>query len=274
MKGRLVNALRLWAVRWPHLAFLLARRFAWLLAPFNRGISEERLAAVFPELAPRALKAARRRSWGNFVQSEALSASLQHADIRPADPEILPNPGLEELRPPLILASFHIGLFPALGAVLMRLPGEVLVVHQGRFAPRPGVKLVLRGDDEWDRAAAFHHAVAGLRSGGFVFTTLDGGYRDGAYEAGAVEVPMLGGTISLARGGFALARITRTPIVPLVARRSDGGVEIVCGQPIPPADEEETMAAAAARWLGEYLSEFPGEISRRTLQILQPPPGG
>jgi hypothetical protein len=115
--------------------------------------------------------------------------------------------------------------------------------------------------------------VTHLRGGGFVFTTLDGGYREGGYDAATVEAPMLGGTISLARGGFALARMSGTPIMPMAARGSGRKVTITCGNPIPPALGEDAMAAAAARWLGGYLREYPGEVSLRTLEVLRPPPG-
>jgi hypothetical protein len=56
---------------------------------------------------------------GNFLLGEALAA----------------------LRPPLILATLHIGAFPALAAVLERLDGDVIAVHRGRFAPRAGMTL-------------------------------------------------------------------------------------------------------------------------------------
>jgi hypothetical protein len=274
VRPALVHALRLGATRWPRLAFLLARPLAWLLEPLNPGISEERVAAVFPQLAPGRVKTLRRRSWANFLRAEALaSAAVQLAQGRHTRSELVPNPALDELRPPLILVSFHMGLLSAVGTVLRRLPGDVLVVVQrpGGLAPRPGVTLVPMGEDEWERARTFHRAITSLRSGAFVFTTLDG-FGEGGYEAATVDAPMLEGMITLSRGAFALARITRTPIVPLVARKCGRKVEIACGEPIPPTQGDEAMAGAAAYWLGEYLREFPGEISLRTLEIFRPLP--
>lgn len=269
----LIRALRAPAGRWPRVEFPLARALAWLLQPLGRGVAEDTLAVLFPELGPRQLRAARRRSWSNFVQSEALAASIQRSGKGLADPEILPDRDLAALRPPLILASFHIGVYTALGALLRALPSDVLVVHRGRLAERPGVTLMYRGDDEWERAGTFHRAVTHLRGGGLVFTTLDGGYREGGYEAATVAAPMLGGTISLARGGFALARMSRTPIMPVAARRCGRKVAITFGDPISPGLGEDAMAAAAAQWLGDYLRESPGEVSLRTLEVLRPPPG-
>lgn len=271
MKTVLINALRLFASRWPRTGFSVAHALAWLTQPLGRGIAEARISAVFPELALAELQAARRRTWSTFLQGEALDAAVERPGRRSVHPEIVPNPTFAELRPPLILASFHVGPFAALGAVLEQLGGEVLVVHRGRFAPRRGVTLVRAGENEWERARTFHRAVTTLRSGGFVFTALDG-YGEEGYEASTLDASMLGGTISLARGGFALARITGTPIVPLVARWRGSMVEITIADPIPAAPGEEAMAATAARWLERYLREFPGEISLRTLEILRLPP--
>jgi hypothetical protein len=146
----------------------------------------------------------------------------------------------------------------------------VLAVHRGGFARRPGVRLERIGDDEWGRARTFHHAVRALRDGRYVYTTLDG-FGEGGYDGATIDVPVLGRTMSLARGGPALARITGVPIVPMVARWRGTRVEIVYGDPIDPAQGEDAMAAAIAPWLDRYLRAFPGEISPRTLETLREP---
>ncbi|MEA2442974.1 MAG: Bacterial lipid biosynthesis acyltransferase [Thermoleophilales bacterium] len=270
MKTALINALRLFATRWPRAGFWLAHALAWLSRPLGRGIAEERLAAVFPELGPAALRAARRGTWSTFLKAEALDAALERPGARPVYPEVATNPALAELRAPLIVASFHVGASSAVGAALEQLPGEVLVLHRGRFAPRRDVTLVRVGEDEWERARTLHRAVKTLRSGGFVFVAVDA-YEQG-YDVSTIEVPMFGGVVSLARGAFALARITGAPIVPLAARWRGARVEITCGEAIPPEPDDHATAAATARWLEGYLREFPGEISLRTLEILRLPP--
>ena len=83
---------------------------------------------------------------------------------------------------------------------------------------------------------------------------------------------MLAGTISMSRGAFALARITATPLMPLAARWHGSAVEIVCGDAIAPGGSERTMAAEAAVWLERYLREFPGEVTKRTIESLNPSP--
>jgi hypothetical protein len=271
VKTALIRALRWLATASPHAGFALARALAWLSQPLGRGIPEERIATVFPELPPASLRAARRRTWSTFIRTEALDAGLERPGPAGVYPEILPNPALDHLRGPSIVAAFHVGPFPALGAVLERLPGEVLVLHRGSFAPRRSLTLVRSGETEWERARALHQAVTTLRDGGFVFTAMDG-VGDNGYVSSTVEAPLLGGSVELARGGFALARITRTPIVLLFARWSGSSVEIFSADPIPPEQDESVMAAAAARRLEDYLREFPGEIAPRTLEILTLPP--
>jgi hypothetical protein len=242
---------------------------AWLTQPLGRGIPEQQIHALVRELDTAGLRAARRRTWSNFLMAEALDAALERPGARNPHPRLLPTPATD-LRPPLIIASFHLGPFPALGAVLEHLDGDVLVVHRGRFAPRPGLTLVRAGEDEWERARTFHRAVKELRSGGFVYVALDG-FGEADYDAATIDVPMLGGTASLARAGFALVRITGAPLVPMVARWRGTHVEMAYGEPIEPGLTEEAMAAATAGWLERYLREHPGEINRRTVEIIRPP---
>jgi hypothetical protein len=270
IKTALIRALRLFASRRPRAGFALALGLAWLTQPLGRGVPEERIRGLLPELGPHAVRAARRRTWSNFLQGEALDAALARAGDREVHPRIVALPAPERLPPPLILATFHIGALPALAAVLERLDGEVIAVHRGRFAPRPGVTLVRTGDDEWERARTLDRAVRALRAGGFVFTALDG-YGEDGYEAATLEAPMLGGSVALARGGFALARIADVPMVPIVARWRGSSVEVECGDPIQPARDEGAMAAAVAAWLERYLRAFPGEISTRTTEIVSRP---
>jgi hypothetical protein len=265
----MIRALRLFASRLPHAGFVLARALAWLTQPLGRGIPERQIHALVPQLDPARLRAARRRTWSNFLMAEALDAALVRPGARNPHPRVVPN-AAPDLRPPMIIASFHVGPFAAIGAVLEQMDGKVLAVHRGGFAPRLGLTLVRTGDDEWERARTFHRAVRALRSGGFVYTALDG-YGDEGYDAAAIDVQMLGGTVSLARGGFALARITGAPLVPMVARWRGTRVEIAHGEPIEAGGTEEAMVGSAASWLGRYLREHPGEINPRTVEIVRPP---
>jgi hypothetical protein len=241
---------------------------AWASQPLGRGLREDQVAAVFPELAPPMLRATRRRVWSNLLLGRALHAAATRPGRRPLHPEMLAEPAAAQLAPPLILAFAHIGPYQALGWLLERLDADVLaLVERGGFVPRPGMTIVSTGEDEWSGARALGRAVAALRSGAFVFLAMDG------QEAATIEAPALGGTVALARGPFALARLTATPIVPLVARWRGLSIEIALGDTVQPSLDEHAMAAEAAAWLDRYLRSFPGELSPHLLGALRLPPG-
>ena len=270
MRAALLQALRGLAATRPRAGLRVARATATLTSPLGFGVEEERLGTVFPELTPAELTAARRRTWSNFLLGEALLGALTPERERPAYPALVPNPALERLEPPLILLSFHIGPYHALGAVLQRLPGVVLALHRDASSPRGKVTLVRAGDDAWDRARAFNRTAGALRAGGSVFAIADGVHD--AYEIATVDAPLLGGTIALARGPFALSRLTGAPIVPLAARWRGTAAEVTVGEPIAPSRGEAEAAAATARWLEDYLRRFPGEAGAFLLLRLRLPP--
>ena len=97
------------------------------------------------------------------------------------------------------------------------------------------------------------------------------GYLRNDHSLPTIEVPMLGRSLPLARGAFALARISRTPIVPVVTRWRGTAMEVVVGDPIAPDLGEAGMAAAAGDWIERYLRRMPGEISVFVLERLVPP---
>jgi lauroyl/myristoyl acyltransferase len=255
------------ARRWPRLAYRVAWAAARISQPLGRGVPEEQIAAAFPALAPPSLRAARRRAWSNLLLGRALHAASTRPGRRPLHPEMVITPAARELTAPLILVFAHIGPYQALGWLLERLDGNVLaLVERGGFAPRPGMTLVTTGEDEWTGARALARAVSELKAGAFVFLAIDG------QEAATLEAPALGGTVRLARGPFALARITATPIVPLVARWRGLAIEIAVGDTVQPSSDEQSMAAEAAAWLDRYLRSFPGELSPHLLKALSLPP--
>lgn len=267
MKQAVRRGIWWFARRWPRLTYRLARALARISQPLGRGVPEEQIAAAFPGLEPSSLRAARRSAWSNLLLGRALHAASTRPGRRPLHPEMVVEPAARELAPPLILVFAHIGPYQALGWLLERLEGDVLaLVERGGFAPRPGMTLVTTGEDEWTGARALARAVAALRSGAFVFLAMDG------QEAATIDVPALGGTVALARGPFALARITGTPIVPLVTRWRGRSIEIALGDTVHPSPDEHAMAAEAATWLERYLRGYPGELSPHLLGALSLPP--
>ena len=151
------------------------------------------------------------------------------------------------LRPPMVLASVHMGQLEAVGALLERLPGQVLAFADREFPIGRGFTSVCLTGDEWQRAAVTRRAIQTLRSGGFVFLAVDG------IGNARVEITLSGERVSWSKGAFDLARITSSPMLPVITRWRGGKVEIVTGQPICPSDAS-TMAASLARWLEEYMA--------------------
>ena len=267
MKSLVVGALRSlggWSVR---LAVLVAATIARLTQPLGHGIADDWLAGVFPELDARGRRTARQRTWENFLKGEAVRIAATRGRYAP----LVTNPGLEALRPPLVLASFHVGPYEAIGAALSRLPGEVVALDRGQFGRVPHVTVLPRGENAAARSRAFSAALTALRSGGFVFVNVDA-YEPDKQEVSTIEVPLLGRTLPLARGAFALARIAQVPIVPIVPRWRGNAIEVEIGEPMRlDARGERAAAEVTAAWIERYLRERPGETSVFMLERLRPP---
>lgn len=253
---------------WPRAGVAVAHALASVTRPLGRGIADDWLARTFPALTPPARRAARQRTWAAFLKGEAVDAALRHHAGRRAYPRLIRDPAMPELRGPLILASFHVGPHQALGAVLRSLPGEVLAIDRGQYVPGRDFTLVTAGEDEWERARTFQRALGALRADAFVFVNLDGQHPD-EFDVSTIEVPVLGRTLPLARGAFALARISGTPIMPLVARWRGTAIEVIAGEPVPAGQSEPEMARAVAAGIDRYLTEHPGEISVFLLERLR-----
>jgi hypothetical protein len=160
----------------------------------------------------------------------------------------------------------------ALGAAVERLPGPVLVMRLGSlYAPTPPVEVASTEGDDQRRAASFQRALNCLAGGGFVLLALD------LPPSPGLRVPCLGRTLELARGPFALARLTGAPLLLLAARWWRSRVKIEVGETLArgletdPEAMEGTLAASAAGWLERYLLESPAEIGLGLLRALQEP---
>ena len=236
----------------PHVAL----RGGALLAPvarrFRRVPSAHDLHARFPHLTHEQARALGPLMLREFVRAELLAMWLRRKGragartmLTSAEPPRLPSA-------PLIAGTFHIGPVHALGAALESLPAPLLALRNATPVP----------SGEQERAAKFYEAATWLRNGGVVLMALDPQY------ATRIHVPFFGGTLGLARGAFALARLTGAPIVPVVARWRGTRVDVVSGQPFDGGDERG-LAASAARWLEEHLRANPDEISLRILDLME-----
>jgi lauroyl/myristoyl acyltransferase len=250
------------ASRSPRLGFGVADALGALWSYTARRPTRAQLRAFFGDVETRSVL---RRIWCTHARTAMLGGWVRRAGITPIRRLVRRTDAVTELRPPMIVGTFHIGPTLGLGMLSEWLQGESLVLRGTRFpldrATRRNVTLI-EGTDQ-QRAATFHRAIEQLQQNGFVIMALD------PQEAQRIAVPFLGGTLHLARGAFAMARIARVPIVPLVAKWDGDAIELIVGEPLQVSDDEQELAAAAARWLEAYLRAAPGELSYRILELIQ-----
>jgi lauroyl/myristoyl acyltransferase len=253
------------ATRSPRAAFAVSNTLAALLATVSPGFRRA-LRTLFPDFSPADMRRALARIWRTRMRTRLLPWWIRGAGFGPVRALVRENEAIGRLRPPMIVSTFHIGPYLGLGVLSERLQGESLTLRGVRFAidDVAGRNVAVVAGTEQERAAAFYRGVDRLRNDGFVIAALDPGQADRRIAA-----PFFGGTLHLAAGVFSMARITRVPIVPLVARWIGDEIEIIAGDPFPVSDDEQALAASAAQWLESYLRESPGELSGRILELMR-----
>jgi lauroyl/myristoyl acyltransferase len=267
VNGRpLRSGLKRIAARWPQPSLAAANVVAWSTQSLGRGVSVDAIGEVLPDLDSAELEAARRATWASSLRCAVLAAALSVAGAPRPYPRLVGGPDPAAIQAPAVLATFHVGPLQAMGLLFERLAADVLVLQaatENEFPPpRPGFTRMDVGDDQWQRAAAFRNALEALRSGEFVCLAVDG------KGAPLVEAPLLGRRIGLARGAFALARMTGAPIIPVAPRWRGTGIGIVAGDPVAPGDDS-AMAAALTRWMESFVLESPGEIVPSLVALLR-----
>jgi lauroyl/myristoyl acyltransferase len=173
-----------------------------------------------------------------------------------------------------IVANFHLGPLISVGAAVEAAGAPALVIRtEPGHQVRPPLEAVWTSGEPDRPAHALRRALDHLRRGQLVVVALDGDFG-----ATVGPLPCLGRGVELRRGGFALARMTGAPIVPVLCRWKDGGTAIAIERfdplPAPPAvtaaaaDIEREHANAAARWLDWQLSTAPDIASLQVLRML------
>ena len=224
----------------PRAAFAAAGALGWLWSWTARRL-------VFPGVDTRAI---RRRIWTTHARTILLTGWWRIGGGEKIRALVRDDGAVARLQPPMIVGTFHIGPIHGLSVLSNRLPAPSLVLRGAL------------GTDQ-QRALMFHRAIEHLLGNGFVIMALD------PQDARRIEVPFLDGTLQLARGAFAMARIARVPIVPIVAKWDGDAIELIVGEPLAVSDDEQQLASAAARWLEQYLRANPGELSYRVLELTE-----
>lgn len=246
----------------------------------GRWPNPEQVRTLFPGLGRGAAARLAWRIGGLEARNRLLVSCLRRAGADPIRPLVRCPAAFTALRPPVILGTFHLGAIHALGAAVEQLSAPVLTLRMGRlYEPRPPVVEVATTEGtEQNRAALFRRLLLHLNQGGFILAALD------VAPGASIPTTCFGRPLALARGPFALARLTGAPLRPLVARWRGGRIEVVMGEPLVPdfpADTEagadaweSALAASAVRWLESYLLGAPGELGLGLLRMLLRPETG
>ncbi|MBK5260361.1 MAG: hypothetical protein JJE51_12260 [Thermoanaerobaculia bacterium] len=238
----------------PRLAFRLAR----ILGAFRQRITRRwptaaEVRALFPHLDDAAAERVARKIGALTECNRVLVHSILRSGIDPIRP-LMSMP--DSISAPCILGTFHVGAVHALGPALERLGKPVTSFRLGSiFTPRAPLVIESTEGSAEQRAAAFYRAMTQLRGGGYVVMALD------IVTGSFIETRCLGRRLPLARGAFALSRMTGVPILPLVVRWTSDGVQIVIGD--APVTEETT-----GPWLEQYLVDSPAELTLGLLRTL------
>jgi hypothetical protein len=247
---------------WPRLALVASDAVAPLWASTTSWPSAAALRELFPAEDVSRIE---RRIRSTQLRTQILASWIRRHGAAPARRLVRRSEAISHLQPPMIIGTFHVGPVLTLGVLSEWLSAETLVLRGPQFAVGSSSQNVtLVEGTEQQRAATFHRAIERLTANGFVLVALD------PRDAPRITVPFFGGTLKLARGPFAMARIRRVPIVPIVTRWNGDAIDLVIGDPLPPSDDEQALAASAAQWLERYLREQPGEISSRILELMAP----
>lgn len=241
------------AVTHPRRAFALAAIAGALRNRMSRRWpSADEVRALLPNASASAIAAVDARN-------RVCARMLERFGLDPLRPFVRNDAAFEAIAPPAIFGLFHVGAIHALGAAVERLGAPVLALRHGKlYTPRSPHQSA----STENRAAAFYRALRHLQRGGFVAIALD------IIPAAEIEVRCLGRPFTLARGAFALSRMTGAPIIPLAGRWTRDGVDVIAGEPLPRSESEQELADAAAAWLERYLLDAPAELTLGLLRRL------
>jgi hypothetical protein len=249
------------APRLPRFAFALARRMGALRRRLSgRWPAAEEVRCLLPHCDATRVAA---QIAANDAMNRVLAGAVRRSGIDFLQPLIPIDESVSVLRGPAILTTFHTGSIHALGFALERMPEPVLAFREGTlFTPKGTLTQETTEGDARHRAGTFHRALLRLRAGGLVVLAAD------VAPGASIQVPFLGRTLPLARGPFALARMSGAPIVPLIARRDGRAIRVLAGDPIAGSDET-SLALALGAWLERYVTAHPEDLSVALMNAAQ-----
>ncbi len=167
------------------------------------------------------------------------------------------------LRPPLVLVTAHIGALYLLDLGLEQVAGPRTVLRWSAVhEPFPEEEIAATAGGLEARTEALRRGLGALRTGKFVVTTLDGPH--GAGRPGT----LLGRSLAVGRGGFALARASGARVAPLAALWEGGRVVVELGAAVAMGTDSQDGPQQVVRWFERLLRRSPGQISLGLLRQL------
>lgn len=235
--------------RRPAIALALADRLGKLSAPFRRHASAE-LQEMYPDLTKREAARLFRYMLAMEMRSQVI-ASVHGAGRR----ALFRPTAVESIERPAILATFHLGPLLALFSLLEAMEAEVYVVKAFGGA-QAGARELHRGLSVLDRR-------------GIVVVPVDP--ASGTF----LDVEFFGRTLRMARGAFALARLSGAPLIPTLVVWRGQEIDLMLGEAIQPQagdlpggaiEHERVMATKLASWLEGHLRAHREDVGLRALK--------
>lgn len=267
----------------PPTGFLMADRIGRLANQLGLfGPIETQILGLFREMErSSALRAARAVSAQEF-KNRAVETFQAHWGIEPLAPYVIWRNSdilsrFRKRRQPIIMTSAHFGPLECIGAGLYQIdmPTMIFKAHKPCHKYPPGFSAHSTFSEKSRLTALLKLGFEHVRAGGNIFLTLEGWGNKGH------RAPFLGRLIHYKRGALALARMTRVPLVPIVARwLPDGRLELEAHEPMPTpadtmnsADYEISLLHTTVRYLEGILKGEPESIRLKQLKMFlrQPP---
>jgi hypothetical protein len=251
-------------------------RTAHRLHPARPAVSD--VAALFHDIPPADAATIAHAMSGARYQNRALVEIARRRGLALLR-DVVDPAGVEALRPlvgggPAILVGWHVGPPFGLAGAFEAVGLQVLLLRRAlSYGTTPTLEVAPTDGGQDERSSAFRQALARLREGGVVLLAVDA--SDVAQTA---PVPCFGRARSMARGPFALARLTGAPVLPIAAALDgDRVVRVAIGSRLTGDGEgdalEASLAAGAAAWLEGFLRRSPGQLRRCVLAwLLEAPP--
>lgn len=256
---RLRHVLGRLAARNLELALRIADAAALLRRPLrSHPVSQFRRA--FPQLSLSEARVLRGHVLAMEIRNHVAFEMSNAGGIVPPETLVLPA-GLEaRLRSGCVLVSFHAGPFRFLETAAQR---AGVVLHS--VAPDASRELAPR---------MLHDAIRAMRLGQAPLFLADG-------AGDRLAVPFGEHEITLARGAFALARMSGAPIVPLLIVWRGLRAHVLPGPELdPPRSKggtlgeslaiETGLATRVAEWLSGHLQQAPQDVSLAVLRRIRP----